>query len=117
MLGANVTTLMRYKEHPTPDEHGLVPPSAENRLMHANFSSGDSTLMASDRHCRGKPNFEGFSLSLSVRGDGEAQRLFATLADGGQLRAPLSKPFFYSRFGMVAFRRGLDGHRATLRCQ
>lgn len=106
-LGAKVTTLMRYKDAPEPPEAGMVPPGSENKVMHAAFTLGDSTVMASDGGCLGKPNFEGFSLSLSVRDEAEAERLFGALADGGKVRMPLSKTFFSSRFGMVADRFGV----------
>jgi PhnB protein len=39
--------------------------------------------------------------------DEEAQRAFAALADGGQVRAPLTKTFFSSQFGMVTDRFGV----------
>jgi PhnB protein len=37
-----------------------------------------------------------------------AERLFASLADGGQVLMPLTKTFFSSRFGMVADRFGVS---------
>ena len=56
--------------------------------------------MASDGRCQGKPTFEGFSLSLTVPDENEAERLFAALADGGQVQMPLTKTFFSPRFGV-----------------
>jgi PhnB protein len=106
-LGAEVTMLMRYKDGPEPAQPGMIPPGAENKVMHASLKIGDSVVMASDGHCLGKPNFEGFSLSVSVSNDAEAERRFAALADGGQVRMPLAKTFFASRFGMVADRFGV----------
>jgi PhnB protein len=38
----------------------------------------------------------------------EAERLFAALADGGQVQMPLTKTFFSPRFGMVADRFGVS---------
>lgn len=64
--------------------------------------------MASDGHCSGQPSFQGFSLSLSVPNEAEADRLFAALSDGGQVRMPLAKTFFSPRFGMVADRFGVS---------
>ena len=59
--------------------------------------------------CRnsGKPNFQGFSLSLTVSTEAEADRLFAALADGGHVQVPLAKTFFSPRFGMVTDRFGV----------
>jgi len=107
-LGAEVMMLMRFKDSPEPAAPGMVPPGAENKVMHASFRIGDSTLMASDCHCKGQPSFQGFSLSLTVPNEAQAERLFASLADGGQVQMPLTKTFFSARFGVVADRFGLS---------
>jgi PhnB protein len=75
--------------------------------MHANLRIGGTTMMASDGRCTGKLNFQGFSLSLSVSTEAEAERLFTALADGGQVQMPLARTFFSPRFGMVADRFGV----------
>jgi PhnB protein len=107
-LRAEVTMLMRFKDNPEPHQPGMVPPGSENKVMHASFRIGDSTLMASDGRCLGKPNFQGFALSVTVPSDAEADRLFAALGDGGQVQMPMAKTFFSSRFGMVADRFGVS---------
>jgi len=107
-LGAKVEMLMRYKESPEPPQPGMVPPGSENKVLHSSFRIGETTVMASDGHCQGRPNFQGFSLSLTVPNDAEATRLFGALADGGRVRMPLAKTFFSSRFGMVADRFGVS---------
>ena len=107
-LGAEITMLMRFKESPEPPQPGMVPPGSDNKVMHSSFRIGDTTLMASDGRCLGKPTFQGFSLSLTVPDDAEAERLFAALGKGGQVQAPLTKTFFSSRFGMVADRFGVS---------
>ena len=106
-LGAEVTALMRYMDSPEPPPPGKVPPGSDNKVMHANFRIGNTTVMASDGLCSGKPSFQGFSLSINAASDAEAERLFAALADGGQVQMPLAKTFFSSRFGMVADRFGV----------
>jgi PhnB protein len=106
-LGAEVQMLMRFKDNPEPPDPGMVPPGSGDKVMHTSFRIGDSTVMASDGRCQGQPSFQGFSLSLTARDDAEAERLFAALADGGQVQMPLAKTFFSSRFGMVADRFGV----------
>jgi len=103
-LGAEITMLMRVKESPDPQ---MRQPGAEDKVMHMCFRIGDTTLLASDGRCTGQPNFQGISLSLTAPSDAEAERLFASLADGGQVRMPMTKTFFSSRFGMVADRFGV----------
>jgi PhnB protein len=107
-LGAKVEMLMRFKDSPEPAQPGMVPPGAENKVMHSCFRIGDTAVMASDGRCMGKPSFQGFSLSLTAPNEAEAERLFATLGEGGQVQMPMAKTFFSPRFGMVADRFGVS---------
>jgi PhnB protein len=107
-LGAEVQMLMRFKDSPQPHQPGMIPPGAENKVMHTSLRIGDTTVMASDGRCQGQPNFQGFALSLTAPNDAEADRWFAALGDGGQVQMPMSKTFFASRFGMVADRFGVS---------
>ncbi len=107
VLGAEVTMLMRFKDSPEPQQAGMVPPGSENKIMHVSFRVGDANVMASDGHCTGQTNFQGFSLSLTVANEAEADRKFAALADGGQVQMPLTKTFWSPRFGMVTDRFGV----------
>jgi PhnB protein len=107
-LGAQVTMLMRFKDSPEPQPPGMLPPGSEHKVMHASFTIGDATVMASDGNCAGKPSFSGISLSLTAKDVAEAERLFAALADGGQQQVPLAETFFSPRFGMVADRFGVS---------
>jgi PhnB protein len=106
-LGAEVEMMMRYKDSPEPPPPGRVPPGFENKIMHTSFRVGETTLMASDGCSAEKANFQGFSLSLSVANEAETDRVFTALADGGQVRMPLTKTFWSPRFGMVEDRFGV----------
>jgi len=107
ILGAEVTMLVRFKDSPEPPQPGMVPSGSENKIMHASFRIGDTMLMASDGHCTGQTNFQGFSESLTVANEAEADRKFAALAEGGQVQMPLTKTFWSPRFGMVTDRFGV----------
>jgi PhnB protein len=107
-LGAKIEMLMRIKESPEPPQPGMVPPGSGDKVMHACFRIGDTAVMASDGRCLGKPSFQGFSLSLTALNESEAERLFNSLADGGQVQMPLARTFFSPRFGMVADRFGVS---------
>ena len=107
-LGAEVTMLMRFSDSPQPHQPGMIPPGAENKVMHGRIRIGGTTVLVSDGRCMGRPSFQGFSLSLTVPKEDEAERLFAALADGGQVQMPLTKTFFSPRFGMVADRFGVS---------
>jgi len=106
-LGAKVEMLMRCKESPQPQPPGMAPPGTENKIMHCSFRVGDSVIMASDGRCTGQASFQGISLSLSLKGEDEAERYFAALSEGGTVEMPLTKTFFSPGFGMVADRFGI----------
>jgi PhnB protein len=105
-LGARVDLLMHYKDSPEPQPPGRLPPGFENKVMHATFHIGGTTLMASDG-CEEGQSFDGFSLSLALPTAAEADRAFAALAVGGQVRMPLTRTFWSPRFGMLTDRFGL----------
>ena len=107
-LGAEVVMLMRFKDSPEPPSPSMVPPGGENKVMHAALRIGDAMVLASDGRCSGQPSFQGFALSLTAANEAEANRLFASLAEGGQVQMPLAKTFFSPRFGMVADRFGVS---------
>ena len=106
-LGAQVEMLMRYKESPEPPKPGMIPPGFENKIMHTSLCIGQTTVMASDGCSADKAAFEGFSLSLSVSNESEAERAFAALSNGGHVTMPLMKTFWSPRFGMVTDRFGV----------
>ena len=106
-LGAEVLVMMRNKDSPEKPPPGMLPPGSENKVMHMELRIGDATVFVSDGSNNGKPNFQGFSLSLTVRDDAEATKVFGALAEGGQVQMPLAKTFFSSSFGMLTDRFGV----------
>ena len=104
-LGAQVTMLMRYRENP---EALSLPAEMGEKVMHASFSIGETTIMASDGQCGGVTNFQGFAMSLTLESAAEVERAFAALAVEGEVKMPLEKTFFSPRFGMVADRFGVE---------
>ena len=103
-IGAEVTMLMRYKDSPDPS---VSMPGASDKIMHASFKVGDTTVMASDGRNQGRPQFQGFALSLTAPNEAEAKRAFTALSEGGQEHMPLTKTFFSPSFGMLADRFGV----------
>ena len=105
-LGAEVDMLLRFSESPDPTPPGMLPPGFENKVMHASFRVAGNVIMASDG-CEVGTQFKGFSLSISVATEAEADRYFAALSDGGQVQMPLTKTFWSPRFGMLTDRFGI----------
>jgi PhnB protein len=107
-IGAEITTMMRWKESPDPGMRAVAE-GFEDKIMHATFRIGDTTLMATDGiTATSEPVFKGITLSLDAPNDAEAKRLFTALSDGGQVQMPLSKMFWSSSSGMVTDRFGVS---------
>ena len=106
-IRAEIEMVMRFNESPEPPPPGTVPEGYENKVMHASFRVGESQVMASDG-CSEDARFQGFSLSIAVETEAEANRVFNALADGGEVTMPLAKTFWSPRFGMLTDRFGVQ---------
>jgi len=106
-LGAEVEMLMRYKESPEPPPPGMVPENWGDKVMHASFRIGATTVMASDGCSNEDECFEGFRLSLTLPDQDAARKAFAALSDGGEVMMPLTPTFWSPLFGMCTDRFGL----------
>jgi PhnB protein len=106
-LGTTVDMVMRNSEAPEPPPPGMLPPGSENKVMHASFKVGDTDVMLSDGRCSGKPNFAGFSLSITAPDEAAARRMFSALGEGGTVTMPIGKTFWSPCFGMLTDRFGV----------
>jgi PhnB protein len=102
-LGAKITEITTYGELP---ESGEVPPEWKNAVVHARFAIGDTTLLGADiPPDRFKPMRSAY-LTLMLDSDEEAERLYALLAEGGEIFMPMEETFFAHRFAMLRDRFG-----------
>jgi PhnB protein len=103
-IGAEPKMLMRFKDAP---DQSMVSPGSHDKIMHAQVQIGDTAVLMSDGRCLGKPNFQGFALTINAKNEAEADKLFGALAEGGQVTMPLAKTFFAKRFGMLTDKFGV----------
>ena len=103
-IGAKVDVVMLFKDAP-PDMQANMP--NKDKVMHSAFKVGETTIMATDGQCSGKSEFSGITLTLNATSNGEAEKLFNALAQGGKVNMPISETFFAHRFGMVADKFGV----------
>lgn len=104
-LGAKLTRRLRFKDNP--EAQASVPAERADKIMHAELQIGKNALLLSDGQDEGGPTFQGFSLTLVVENEAEADRIFAALSEGGAVAHALTKTFFSPRFGMVKDRFGV----------
>lgn len=100
-LGGRITGLMRHNELPEP---GNVPAEWGNNILHARIELGGMVLMGAD--IPGAEPMRSAYLTLTVDSDEEAERIYALLADGGQIFMKMEETFFASRFAMLRDRFG-----------
>jgi PhnB protein len=90
-IGADATVVARF----------------EDKVAHAVLRVGDTVVLGSDGQGAGQPDFRGFSLSLTVPDDADAERLFSALSDGGNVEVPMAATPFASRLGLVTDKFGV----------
>ena len=105
-LGAKVDVIMHFKDAP-PEVQSQMSPGSKDKIMHAAFHIGDTQVMATDGECSGKSSFSGIKLTLNATSNGEAEKLFNALAQGGKVNMPMSETFCAHRFGIVADKFGV----------
>lgn len=106
-LGAEVEMMMRFKDAPEQPPPGTLKPGYENKVMHASFRIGRTSVMASDG-CGDEGGMSGFSLSIAVESIPEAERVFNALSKGGEVQMPLTETFWSPKFGMLKDRFGVS---------
>jgi PhnB protein len=102
-LGAELTTLIRYRDSSDP----RLTANTDDKVLHASFRIGQTTLLAFDGRCGGEPVFRGISLNLTAD-EAEASHFFSALTDGGQVQTPLSRTLFSPCHGVVTDRFGVS---------
>ena len=106
-LGAKTVFKLTFKESPEPPPPGMIPDGWGDKIMHASFTVGDTMIMASDSCGPDEAGFKGFSLSLNLKSEEDADRCYAALSEGGTVTMPLGKTFWSPRFGMLTDRFGI----------
>jgi PhnB protein len=103
-VGAELGMLARFKDSPNPEHAG---PGWGDKVMHAELKIGESTLLFSDGRGESKTSFENFSLTIIVEDPPTAERLFASLAEDGEIIMPVAKTFYSPAFGMLSDKFGV----------
>ena len=113
----NVTAeIIRYKDAP-PDNGYEVAAGNENLVMHAQFSLGNDALM----FCDTPPEYPvaiGDNVAISVGFDDidTAKKVFAELAEGGEVGMELQETFWSKCFGSLTDKFGINW-QITIDCR
>ena len=106
-MGAKILMKSTFAEMSAQGAPQNLPPGLDREgILHARFTLGDTTVMASDG-----PNVEPMRsayLTLSVDSDAEAERIYGVLTDGGEVFMKMGETFFAHRFGQFRDKFGVN---------
>jgi len=104
-LGGRIEMLMTHGEMPGGGANN-VPPERRNDVLHARMAIGGATLLAADVPPERFQPMRSAYLSLSLDSSEEADRIYALLAEGGEIFMKMDETFFAHRFAMLRDRFG-----------
>src|SRR5687768_5722621 len=99
-LGGKITGMVRHGDQPNPN----IPSDWQGKVMHARIEIGATVLMGADVP-QAEPMRSAY-LTLSLDSEQEAERIYAVLADGGEIFMKLEQTGFANRFAMLRDRFG-----------
>ena len=102
VLGGKISMMVRYGDAPS----GQQVTGTADRIMHARLQVDGGCLMGSDTPPGQWQKSGGYRVNISLADPGEAERIFAALAEGGSVSMTLAETFFALKFGMLEDRFG-----------
>jgi PhnB protein len=94
-LDGRITGMVRHAEQPNPS----VAADWLEKVLHARIEIGTTVLMGADV-AKAEPMRSAY-LTLSVDREDDAERVYALLADGGEVFMKMEKTPFANRFAML----------------
>ena len=104
VLGGKIEGMLTHAGTPAEQQ---APSEWRDKILHATLTVGDQVLMASDSPPGHYEQPKGFSVSIQLKDQAEAERIFNALAENGTVQMPLQQTFWATRFGMCVDRFGI----------
>ena len=99
-LGGKITGFVRHGEMPNPN----IPDDWKDKITHARIEIGSTVLMGADIP-KSEPMRSAY-LTLTLDSEAEAERVYALLAEGGEIFMKMEATPFANRFAMLRDRFG-----------
>ena len=103
LLGGRITMMMKVSDLP-PGVPG--PPGSREAVIHARLSAAGVELIGNDVPPNHFKSIRSSYLYLSVDSAEAADRIYAALAEGGEVGMPIAETFFATRFAQLRDRFG-----------
>jgi PhnB protein len=99
-LGGRITGVVRHKDQPNPN----IPAGWGEKVVHARIEIAGTVLMGADVP-QSEPMRSAY-LSLTLDSEADAERVYALLAEGGEIFMKMERMPFANRFAMLRDRFG-----------
>jgi PhnB protein len=94
-LGGKITQILRHDQQP----NSKVSTEWKDKVLHARIEIGTTVLMGADIP-QAEPMRSAY-LTLTLNREEDTERVYALLADGGEIFMKMEKTFFANRFAML----------------
>ena len=103
-FGGTVTFRLTWGDSPMADQ---ATPEWHGKIAHATLTVDGTSISGADVLPGAYQHPRGFQIQLNLDNAATAERIFAQLADGGEVTVPLQQTFWALRFGAVVDRFGI----------
>jgi PhnB protein len=105
LFRGKIEGIFRYAGSPA---ESMAPPEWGNKVMHTTLIVDDNHIMGSDAPPgQNAGPVKRICMSIGLKDQEEAKRLFNGLAEGGTVQMPLAPTFWAAQFGMLTDRFGI----------
>lgn len=104
LFDGKIEFVLKWGKSPMAEQ---APPEWKDKILHERMRIGSLILAAGDAVPGTYVPPTGFSLILNVGSPAEGERLFAALAEQGEVRMPLQETHWAARYGQVTDRFGI----------
>ncbi|MDR3470825.1 MAG: VOC family protein [Devosia sp.] len=104
-LGAKLVMMVSGGDSPMAQH---IPPEHAHRILHARIAFADGSLLYAGDTPAEMPfdGMKGVTITMNYPTAAEAERVFAALAEGGEVLMPIAPMFYAKRAGMLTDRFG-----------
>jgi PhnB protein len=92
--------------HGQAPDQSQVPENWKDAILHARIELGGTALLGADIPPERFQPMRSAYLTLLLKSDAEAERIYALLSDQGEIFMPMAETFFATRFAMLRDRFG-----------
>ena len=103
-IGGRIVTMLTWGDSPMAKQ---APPQWRDKILHATLTVGDSVLTGADVVPEEYQQPKGFFVQLGLDDPGDAERIFAALAEEGTVQMPIQKTFWAIRYGVLVDQFGI----------